>query len=186
MSGASEGSVGNGEVRRKSFWFTILGVIILIAGAVAAANLLAATLVSVFFVGAMMLVGGIVEIVHAFGVRTWGGFFLWLLAGILYAIAGLLTFYNPLLASAVLTLFIAASLIAAGVVRIWVGFTERNSSGWGWMVAGGVVTLAVGLLILLRWPINSLWVLGIFLAVDLMLQGLSYIAYGLGLKRRPV
>lgn len=166
-------------------WFVLLGLIVLAAGLFAAANLLMATLISVLMVGAMMIVSGIVEIVHAFGVRTWGGFALWLLTGILYTAAGVLTFYNPLLATAFITLMIAASLIAAGVVRIWAGMTQRGSSGWGWIIASGVVTLAVGLLIMLRWPINSLWILGLFLAVDLIVQGLSYVIYGLGLKRTP-
>lgn len=189
MAGSMQVSASSGnseEGRRRSFWFVLLGVIVLIAGVIAAANLLFATLISVLYVGALMLVGGVVEIIHAFGVRTWGGFFLWLLTGILYAIAGILTFYNPLLASAVLTLLIAASLVAAGVVRIGAGISQRRSSGWGWMVAAGVVTLIVGILIMLRWPVNSLWVLGIFLAIDLMFQGWSYIGYGLGLRRNPI
>lgn len=174
------------EGGRKSFWFVVLGAIVLAAGLIAAANLLVATVISVLFVGAMMFAGGILEIVHSFGVKSWGWFILWFLTGVLYAIAGLLTFYNPLLASAILTLLIAASLVAAGVARIFAGFTQRQSSGWGWMVAAGILTLIVGLVIFLRWPVNSLWVLGIFLAVDLMFQGLSYITYGLGLRGRAV
>jgi uncharacterized membrane protein HdeD (DUF308 family) len=183
MAQVLETQVNDGQAGKRSLWFVVLGVIMLAAGLFAAADLLMATFVSVLMVGAMMIVGGLVEIVHAFGVRTWGGFTLWLLTGILYAAAGLLTFYNPLFATAVITLMIAASLVAAGAVRIWAGFTQLGSSGWGWIVAGGIVTLVVGLIIMLRWPINSLWVLGIFLAVDLMLQGVSYVTYGLGFKR---
>ncbi|TKT69086.1 HdeD family acid-resistance protein [Aquamicrobium sp. LC103] len=185
MTDASIHPENSQEAGKKSFWFIVLGVVVLIAGGIAAANLLVATVVSVLFVGAMMLAGGIIEIVHSFTVKTWGGFFLWFLTGLLYAAAGLLTFYNPLLASAILTLLIAASLVAAGLVRIWAGISQRRSSGWGWMVAAGVLTLLVGLLIMLRWPVNSLWVLGIFLAVDLMFQGWSYIAYGFGLRSNP-
>lgn len=170
------------EAGKKSFWFIILGVIVLIAGFIAAANLFLATFISILFVGAMMIAGGILEIIHSFGVKSWGSFFLWFLTGVLYTVAGVLTFYNPLLATAVITLLIAWSLIAAGVFRIWIGIRQRNSSGWGWMIAAGVLTLIVGVIILLRWPINSLWVLGMFLAIDLMFQGLSYITYGLGLK----
>lgn len=182
MTEASANTENFPEAGKKSFWFIALGVIVLIAGVIATLNLFAATVVSILFVGAMMLVGGFVEIVHSFGVKTWGGFFLWFLTGVLYAIAGILTFYNPLLASVIMTLLIAASLIAAGVARIWIGISQRRSSGWGWMVAAGILTLIVGVVILLRWPINSLWVLGMFLAVDLMFQGWSYILYGLGLK----
>ncbi|MDI6025908.1 HdeD family acid-resistance protein [Corticibacterium sp. UT-5YL-CI-8] len=186
MAQVLEAPASAGQDGKRSLWFVVLGVVVLGAGLFASANLLTATFVSVLMVGAMMILGGIVEIVHAFGVRTWGGFALWLLTGILYTVAGVLTFYNPLLATALITLMIAASLIAAGAVRIWAGFTQRGSSGWGWIVAGGAVTLAVGMAIMLRWPINSLWVLGLFLAVDLMLQGLSYVTYGLGFKRAPI
>lgn len=185
MAEVTQDQVNAGQAGKRSLWFVVLGVIVFATGLFAAANLLVATFVSVLMVGVMMIIGGIAEIVHAFGVRTWGGFALWLLAGILYTAAGVLTFYNPLLASAIITLMIAASLIAAGAVRIVAGFTHRGSSGWGWVVFGGIVTLAVGLVILLRWPINSLWVLGLFLAVDLMLQGLSYVTYGFGFKRSP-
>jgi uncharacterized membrane protein HdeD (DUF308 family) len=88
--------------------------LLLILGGVAFANLLVATVASVLFVGSMMLVGGIVEIVHAFGVRTWERFFFWFLSGLLYAVAGILAFTNPLLASSILTLLLAIALAASG------------------------------------------------------------------------
>ncbi|MCY1305571.1 hypothetical protein D9M70_553850 [compost metagenome] len=46
------------------------------------------------------------------------------------------------------------------------------------MALGGLVTLAAGLIIAAGWPVNSLWILGLFLAVDLVMQGLSLIAFG--------
>ena len=186
MANVSVGAATESQAGKKSLWFVVLGLIVFGAGIFALTNVLLATFVSVLMVGAMMIAGGLVEVVHSFGVKTWGGFFLWLLTGILYTVAGVLTFTNPLLASAVFTLLIAVSLIAAGLARIWAGFMQRRSSGWGWMVAAGVVTLIVGILLLLRWPINSLWVLGIFLAIDLMFQGISYIGYGFGLRNRPL
>ena len=185
MADVSEVPLSGEKAGKRSLWFVVLGLIVFAAGMIAAANLFVATFVSVLMVGAMMIAGGVIEIVHAFGVRTWGGFFLWLLTGILYTVAGVLTFYNPLLATLAITLMIGASLIGAGLVRVWVGFAHRGSSGWGWVVAGGLLTVVVGVMILLRWPVNSIWVLGLFLAIDLMFQGLSYITYGLGFKRSP-
>lgn len=170
------------EARSKWGWFVALGVGLLIFGGIAMANMFVATVASVFYVGAMMLVGGIIEIVHAFGVKTWSRFFYWLLSGLLYAVAGLLAFYNPLLAAGVLTLLFAAALIVAGLFRIWVGFSARPEKGWGWIVAGGVVTLITGLIVAAGWPVNSLWVLGLLLSIDLIFQGWSFIAFGLALK----
>ena len=180
---ASVTSAAESEVRSKWGWFVVLGVALLALGVIAAGNLMVATAASVFFVGAMMIVAGIVEIVHAFGVKSWGGFFLWLLSGILYVVAGYFAFANPMLASAVMTLFLAASLIASGVLRVWIGFTGKDLSGWGWVVAAGLLTIVAGVVIMIGWPVNSLWILGLFLAVDLIFQGISFIAFGFGLKR---
>ncbi|MDX8433320.1 MULTISPECIES: HdeD family acid-resistance protein [Mesorhizobium] len=172
-----------GRTRDKWGWFVALGVLLLIFGGIAFGNLLIATVASVYLVGWMMLMAGVIEIIHAFGVKTWGRFLYWLASGLLYAVAGFFAFDNPALASAVLTLLLAASLVASGVLRAWVGFHHRPEKGWGWLVAAGVISALAGLVIAMGWPVNSLWVLGLFLAIDLVFQGWSFIAIGLALKR---
>lgn len=184
MTDASK-SLGShiGELRSKWGWFVALGVLMLIAGGIAFANLFLATVVSVYLIGAMMMVAGAFQIVHAFGVKDWGGFAWWLLSGILYTAAGAIAFINPILASSVMTLLLAGALLAAGLIRVWMGFASRDTPNWGWIVAAGVVTALAGVIIAIGWPINSLFVLGIFLAFDLIFQGWGYIAFGLALKR---
>ena len=172
------------ELRDKWGWFVALGILMLVAGALAMANLFLATVASVFYVGTLMLIGGVFQIVHAFGVKSWGRFAWWLLSGLLYAFAGFFTFYNPLLASSVLTLLLAATLLAAGVIRIWIGFERKSEANWGWIVAGGVITALAGVIIAIGWPVNSLFILGIFLAFDLMFQGATDLMLGLALRRR--
>jgi len=164
--------------------FVALGIGLLIVAAIAFANLVAATVASVLLIGAMMLVGGVIEIAHAFKVRSWSRFFLWLASGLLYAVAGLIAFSNPLLASAALTLVLAISLIIAGICRIWVAFEARHHEGWGWIAATGVLTLLAGLIIATGWPITSLWFLGLMLAFDLAFQGCGFLVYGLALRKR--
>ena len=172
-----------GQTRAKWGWFVALGVLLLIFGGIAFGNLVIATVASVYLVGWMMLFAGVVEIIHAFGVKTWGRFFYWLLSGLLYAVAGFFAFYNPLLASAVLTFLLAVALVAAGVLRLWVGYQQRAEKGSGWIIAAGIVTLLAGLVIAMGWPVNSLWILGLFLAIDLVFQGWAFIAFGLALKK---
>jgi uncharacterized membrane protein HdeD (DUF308 family) len=168
-----------GELRAKWGWFVALGVLMLIAGVIAFGNIMLATAVSVFYIGAIMIVAGIFEIIHAFGVKTWGSFFWWLLSGILYAVAGYFAFANPLLAAAVLTLLLAATLVAAGIIRVWLGIR----SGSGWIIAAGVVTTLAGIVIAIHWPVNSLFILGLFLAFDLVFQGIGFIFYGFALRK---
>lgn len=173
-----------GEARDKWGWFVALGALLVIVGAIALGNLFVATVASVFFVGSLMLVAGIFEIIHAFGVKDWGGFFWWLGSGLLYAVAGLIAFYNPLLASAVLTFLLAVSLVASGLLRGWLGYKHWKRPGSGWIVTAGVVTALAGLIIAVGWPVNSLWVLGMFLAIDLIFQGWTFVAFGLALRNK--
>ncbi|MFQ3715585.1 HdeD family acid-resistance protein [Brucella melitensis] len=172
------------ELSSKWGWFVALGVALLILGGIAFGNLFLATVVSVYYVGLMMLIAGIIEIIHAFGVKTWGRLFFWLLSGLLYTAAGIVTFINPVLAAGVLTFLLAAALIGSGAFRIWLGFKSKPSQGWGWIVAAGAVTLLLGFIIAIQWPVNSLFILGLFLAIDLIFQGWSFIAFGLGIKSR--
>ncbi|MET3659962.1 HdeD family acid-resistance protein [Aquamicrobium ahrensii] len=171
------------EIRGKWGWFVALGVLLLILGGVAFGNLVIATVASVYFVGWLMLFSGVVEIIHAFGVKTWGRFFFWLASGLLYALAGIFAFYNPVLASVVLTFLLAVALVASGALRAWVGYQNWEQKGSGWIVTAGVVTILAGLVIALGWPVNSLQILGLFLAIDLIFQGWAFIAFGLALKK---
>ena len=172
-------------LRAKSGWIVALGVVYLIAGAIALSSVAMATVVSVFLVGIMMVVAGVAEVINALQVKSWSKFVLWLLLGALYVVAGILTFENPLLAAKLLTLLLGASLIASGIVKIVLGFSMKAGSSWGVVVLAGLVTVFVGAVIVAQWPVNSLYILGIFLAVDLIFTGVGWISIGLGLKPRP-
>lgn len=165
-------------------WFVALGVALLILGVFALGNLIAATIASVLFVGALMIVAGLFQIAAAIRFRKWGGFALWLISGVIYTAAGALAFYNPMLAAQAFTLLLAFSLIVAGLFRIGSGVRSRPTSGWGWIVASGIVSILVGMVIVAGWPVNSLFMLGIVLAVDLIFQGVSDILFGIALKSR--
>lgn len=172
------------EARDKWIWFVALGVVLLVVGVMAFSNLLVATVASIYYIGALMLLGGIAQVVHSLSVQTWSGFFGWLLSGVAYALAGILAFLNPVLASTVMTLLLAVSLIVAGILRIWIGFESRPASIWGWIMAAGVLTLLTGIAVAAVWPGGSLWVLGLLLAIDLTVQGVASIAFGLALRAR--
>lgn len=128
------------SLSHKWGWFTLLGIAMLMLGGIAFGNLIFATAVSVYYVGITILIAGIVEIIHAFSVKTWKSFFFWMLSGLFYAAAGVLTFMNPLLASAIFTFLIAVTLVGSGLFRMWVAFQSRNVKGWGWVFTGGLIT----------------------------------------------
>jgi uncharacterized membrane protein HdeD (DUF308 family) len=190
MSGAMDVSRATGAapelapLRAKSGWIVALGVVYLIAGFIALGSVAMATVASVYFVGIMMILAGVVEIVNAFQVKSWGKFILWLLLGILYVVAGFAAFQNPLLAAAVLTLVLGVALIVSGIMRIILAFGMKEGMPWMWIVLSGAITLLLGGIILAHWPVSSVYVLGLFLGIDLIFAGVGWIALGLGLRRR--
>lgn len=171
------------QLHDKWGWFLGFGLVLLLLGTIALANLLLATVASVFYLGAMMLVGGALHLLHAFQVRDWSHFLFWALSGVLYTLAGFLAFTNPALTAAVFTLFMAVALMAAGLARLWIGGRMRPVAGSGWIMLGGGVTALAGLVIAIGWPVNSLWVLGLFLALDLLVQGWALVAVALAARR---
>ncbi|MBB3612737.1 HdeD family acid-resistance protein [Rhizobium sp. BK602] len=173
------------NARGKWGWFLLLGVAFIALGAIAAGNLFYATIAAVFYVGVLMTAAGALQILHAFRLRTWGGFFLWLLSGLLYAIAGAAAFTNPALASAILTLLLALLTLASGMFRLLIGFRAKPTKGWGWIIASGVVTAVAGLILIVGWPVNSIWLLGLLLAIDLMFQGMTLIGFACQLGTIP-
>ena len=171
-------------LRAKSGWIVALGLVYVIAGFVALGSVVFATVVTVFVVGIMMLIAGAAEVVNAFQIKTWGKFLLWLLLGVLYIVAGFVTFENPLLAAALLTLLLGFSLVASGIMRIVLAFSMKEGTPWLWVAFSGVITLLLGLVILAHWPVSGLYILGLFLGIDLIIAGASWIGVGFGLRRR--
>jgi uncharacterized membrane protein HdeD (DUF308 family) len=170
-------------LRAKSGWIVALGVVYLIAGFVALGSVAMATVASVLVVGVMMIIAGVAEVINAFQIKSWGKFLLWALLGVLYIVAGFVTFENPLLAAVLLTLVLGASLLVSGIMRLVLAFSMKRETPWIWVALSAVITLLLGLLILARWPINSVYILGLFLGIDLIMAGAGWIGLGLGLRR---
>jgi uncharacterized membrane protein HdeD (DUF308 family) len=171
-------------LRAKWGWIVALGIVYAIVGLVALGSVVTATVASVLVIGIMMVIAGVAEVINAFQVSTWGKFVLWLLLGVLYIIAGLATFENPLLAAAFLTLVLGMCLIVSGITRAVLAFSMKEGMPWIGVLLSGAITLILGLMILARWPVSSLYILGLFLGIDLLVAGVSWIGIGLGLKRR--
>jgi len=172
-------------LRAKWGWIVALGFVYVIAGFIALGSIIMATVASVLIVCVMMIIAGVAELFNAFQIKSWGKFLIWALLGVLYIVAGFVAFENPLFAAVVLTLMLGASLVASGIVRIILAFNMKREMPWVWVALSGVITLLLGLLILARWPINSVYILGLFLGIDLIMAGAGWIGLGFGLHRVP-
>lgn len=172
-------------LRAKWGWIVALGIVFLIAGVVALGSVVAATASAVMIVGIMMIMGGGAEIIAAFGVKEWGKFLLWLLLGALYVAAGIIAILHPLQAATILTLMLGIALMIGGMLRGFLAFQMKDAGKpWGWVAFSGAVSIFLGVLIVAQWPASSLFVLGMFLGIDLIFIGSGWITMGLALKKR--
>ena len=112
------------------------------------------TIAAKIFLGWLFLICGIVQIVHAFSTRQWSEFFLDLLIGVLYLIAGGWLAFFPLTGIVTLTVLLAAMFIAQGVLEAVMAFRMRPHAGWVWMLVAGIAAFAVGVLIIALLPAN--------------------------------
>jgi uncharacterized membrane protein HdeD (DUF308 family) len=153
-------------------------------GLVAMGSSMIATFATVLVFGILMLLGAVFQVVTALWGRSWRGFFLHLMAGVLYLIAGLFMIDSPVEAALSLTFLIAACLVVGGILRIGLSIVERFD-GWGWMLLNGVVSVVLGVGIWRQWPLSGLWVIGLFVGIEMLFSGLSWVMLGLAVRTGP-
>ena len=169
------------QLRSNWGWFLALGILALVAGFAALAIEGFATLVSVVTIGVMVGIVGIVEIVLGFRARGWGPALYWEVSGLFYLAVGIFAWAEPVQASVVITLLLGAGLLAAGLVRLVSGFQHHDRMR-GPLILSGVVTGLLGLIIVVGWPSNSLFVIGLLLGIELIFTGVSWIVFAQRLR----
>jgi uncharacterized membrane protein HdeD (DUF308 family) len=172
------------EVREHRTWFLVMGILLVIIGTIALGSAIGVTIVSMIFLGWILIFSGVLEIIHGIIRRRWKGFFLNLLGGVLYAIAGVVILSHPTIAAITLTLLIAMVFLAAGTFRLVVAATTAIQHR-GWLVFNGVISVILGLLILKSWPASGLWVIGLFIGIDVIVDGWTEVMLALSERSLP-
>ncbi len=169
------------ELAQNWGWFLAFGIGVAVLGLAAIVRSFAATVASMLFFGWLLVAAAGIEIAQSVMVGHWAGFFQHVLAAILFGVVGLLMVAKPRQSAEVLTLFMAAFFLVGGLFQIVVA-VALALPGWGWQVADGVITVALGLLVMAEWPVSGLWAIGLFLGIDLIFFGFAWIAIALGLR----
>jgi uncharacterized membrane protein HdeD (DUF308 family) len=113
-----------------------------------------------------------------------GWVFIDLLTGILYVVVGFMMVANPGVAAVTLTLLIALFLMFGGIFRIVVALMLQFPHR-GWLVLHGLINLLLGIGIWRQWPLSGLWVIGLFVGIDMVFNGWSLVMLGLAAKKLP-
>ncbi|MBV9114259.1 MAG: HdeD family acid-resistance protein [Hyphomicrobiales bacterium] len=172
------------HLRARWASFAALGAAFIICGTIAFGSLVSATVASVWMNGVMMILAGIAEVGMGLHMKDWGRLVLLSVAGALIGIAGVVCVLNPLLGAVALTLCLGAGLCATGLVRIYVASQMGSDAPWRVAVLSGLFTFILGVIIMASWPVNTRYVLGLFLAIDLVFYGAGLLGLALQLRAR--
>jgi uncharacterized membrane protein HdeD (DUF308 family) len=153
-----------------------VGVLIVIAGLLSLMSPLAGGLSITLVIGAMILLAGIMQLVLVFRAGSFGeGLFLALL-GLLGIVTGGYTLMHPAAALAALTLMLSAWFVASGILESIAAFGARENRGWGWILASGIVSVLLGLMLWSQFPLSGAWAVGTLVGVRLLFSGFSLIS----------
>jgi uncharacterized membrane protein HdeD (DUF308 family) len=170
------------DFQKNRGWFMALGILLIIGGSLAIIYDVAATMLSVLFFGWLLIAMGAIEAVQSFWQPRWGGFFLHLIVGILAVVVGFHLVSSPMAGALVLTLIMAIYFMVIGIMRTVTAIAMRFP-GWGWVLLSGLITFILGIMIKSQWPATGLWVIGLFIGIDLIFSGWSYVMLSMAAKK---
>ena len=174
-----------GDLKKNWGWLLAVGILSTVLGSIGLGTsaTYGLTLITVLFFGWLLILGGGFQLIDAFYCKGWKGTLAQVATALLYLPAGYLIIQDPRLASTTFTLIIAAVLIAVGLLRGLTAFQHRGSPGWIWALLGGLISILLGAVIIAHWPVSGLWVIGLFVAIELLMNGWASIFIALAARR---
>lgn len=154
----------------------LLGLLIIGLGFVAIALPFFTTLAVEAFVAWLLVGSGILQFIHAVQMRYSKSAILRFIWSIFYISGGLVLLFYPLAGVLSLTLSLGVFILVGGIIQTVMAIQQRPDSSWLWHLAGGIVGVLFGLVIVAAWPTNATWLLGILIGFNLISDGTPLLA----------
>jgi uncharacterized membrane protein HdeD (DUF308 family) len=170
-------------LKRASGTSLALSIILIVFGLLAIALPMVSSIGVAIVIGWMVIFAGIAQLVHAFQ-STGVGPIVWkVLVALIYLVAGFSLIARPAAGVAGLTLVLGVFLFAEGIADVVAYFATRKSGNSPWMLLDGIITLILGFLIWNRWPSSSLWVIGTFVGISMVMTGTTRFMMALAVRK---
>ena len=171
-----------GELKKHWAWMLSLGIVMVILGVIGLGMTVLFNEIVVMYFGFLLLFGSGVQLMQAFRAEAWKGRVWHVLIALVYIVGGIIAVTEPVIAGMTLALLIAWTLIVIGMLRLFMALQMRGANGWLWTLLGGVLSVVLGVMIINEWPQSGLWVIGLFVAIEILFAGWSQIMIALAAK----
>ena len=167
------------NAQKNKRWFFISGILTIILAALAVIVPLRSSLLWDVWIGGVFSMAGLIQALHAFWSRKWGGFYFEACGGVLYLMVGMMLLANPGTGVQSVILLLALLLIMQGMVHISLSAGLQTIFSKSWMFASGCAAMTLGVLTWTRWPSSALWLITLFVGIHLLLRGWSIVTLAL-------
>jgi len=171
-----------GELKKNWAWMLSLGIVMVMLGVIGLGMTVLFNEIVVMYFGFLLLFGSGVQLMQAFRAEAWKGRVWHVLIALVYIVGGIIAVTEPVIAGMTLALLIAWTLIVIGVLRLVMALQMRGAAGWLWTLLGGALSVVLGVMIINEWPQSGLWVIGLFVAIEILFAGWSQIMIALAAK----
>ncbi len=171
-----------GDLEKNWGWLLAFGLFSIVLGTIGLGMTFFLTELAIVFFAALLIVGGVFQLLDAIKCNGWKSTAWHVLIALLYVAAGVYMTLHPTLAAVSLTLLLGAMFIAVGLLRAIMAFQIKPATGWYWPLISGIISLILGGLILAEWPQSGLFIIGLFIAIELIFNGWSYLFIALAAR----
>ena len=166
------------KAHKKAGWLVAIGILEIVLGVVVLGSPLAGGLAVAIILGISLMIGGVARLFAAFATDSFGSGALAFLWGLIVATAGFYIFTRPGIALGGLTLVLSIMFFVSGLTQCVVAFHVKPTSGWGWMLTGGIVTVLLAIMVWRQFPMSGVWLVGTLVAVHLIMNGVTTMMIG--------
>jgi len=160
-----------------------IGIFIFVIGVIALIFPVAFGKATVIILGVIFIIGGALRLSFAIFSFSTGTMILKYLASILMIIAGIWLIANPDMGLNILTIFLAVYFIINGISSISYSFTMVPVTGGAYLLAEGIISIILGILIWSHWPATGKFALSIYVGIKLLFNGMALIMTGKMMKQ---
>ncbi len=174
------------ELPKKWKWLLFLGIMDLVFGLIGIGVAELLTITTTILFGILMFISGLIQMYHWFKEKdtTWSGRIAHFIFALLYIVAGVVIFFNPVTGASALTIALAVIFILIGSMRVGLSLFLATHH-WRWLqhAIGGALAIFLGVYIIVEWPISALWVIGLLISTEMILNGWQMIVIALKAKK---
>ncbi|MDD5275641.1 MAG: HdeD family acid-resistance protein [Methylovulum sp.] len=151
--------------------FAVEGVFFIILGTAAIIVPHLFTVGITLFLGWLLLIGGIIQLVRVVTIMDMPGFSLWLFTGLLQVVIGYFLVSEPSEGIMTLTMLLTVLFAIEGIVKTYLAFMMRPLARWSRMLLSGITSLLLAIVICASWPGSAAWILGLLLGINMIFLG---------------